>query len=173
MKHRIFLSASLAVAVLAAAGALAQNRDDLVLARVNNEEITRRQLVARLIEYRGEESVEKMINRAILNGWFAIGFGGSAVLAAIAAVLHLGDPSLPWIIAALVLYVSTLVTTFGINVPLNNALDASGDPARSPDATAVRTAFEARWVRWNIVRTLVCVLALGCLAWALLVRGAP
>ena len=67
MKHRILLPASLAVAILAAAGALAQNRDDLVLARVNNEEITRRQLVARLIEYRGEESVEKMINRAILN----------------------------------------------------------------------------------------------------------
>jgi uncharacterized membrane protein len=113
------------------------------------------------------------INRAILNGWFAIGFGGSAVLAAIAAVLHLGDPSLPWIIAALVLYVSTLVITFSVNVPLNNALDASGDPARSPDVPAVRAAFEARWVRWNTVRTLVCVLALGCLAWALLVRGAP
>ncbi len=115
----------------------------------------------------------RQINRAILNGWFAIGFGGSAVLAAIAAVLHLGDPSLPWIIAALVLYVSTLVVTFSVNVPLNNALDASGDPAGSRDAPAVRAAFESRWVRWNTVRTLVCVLALGCLAWALMVRGAP
>ena len=97
----------------------------------------------------------RQINRAILNGWFAIGFGGSAALAAIAAVLHLGDPSLPWIIAALVLYVSTLVVTFSVNVPLNNALDASGGPAGSRDAAAVRAAFESRWVRWNTVRTLL------------------
>jgi uncharacterized membrane protein len=104
----------------------------------------------------------RQINRAILNGWFAIGFGGSAVLAAIAALLHRGDPALPWIVAALLLYVSTRVITVSVNVPLNNALDASGglDPA------AVRAAFEDRWVRWNTVRTVVCAAAFGCLAWA-------
>jgi len=58
---------SLAAGLAAAAGAAwAQGLDDLVLARVNTEEVTRRQLVARLIEYRGEESREKMINRVLL-----------------------------------------------------------------------------------------------------------
>lgn len=66
MKRALFLPVTLAFTLLAAAGAVAQNRDNLVLARVNGEEITRRQLVERLIEYRGEESVEKMVNRAIL-----------------------------------------------------------------------------------------------------------
>jgi parvulin-like peptidyl-prolyl isomerase len=46
----------------------AQNKavDDLVLASVNGEEITRRELVIRLLEYRGEVAREKMISRAIL-----------------------------------------------------------------------------------------------------------
>jgi hypothetical protein len=58
-------------AALLAAGALmgavrAQSLNDLVLASVNDEPITRRQLIQRLIEYRGEESLEKMINRVLL-----------------------------------------------------------------------------------------------------------
>jgi Predicted integral membrane protein len=118
--------------------------------------------------------VMRQINRAIRNGWFAIAFGGSAVLTALAAVLHLGDPAaLPWILAALALYASTLVVTFRVNVPLNDALDAAGDPeARDPrEAAAVRAAFEARWVRWNTCRTLACLLAFTCLAVAVLLRG--
>lgn len=116
------------------------------------------------------------INRAILNGWFAIAFAGPAVLTALAAVLHLGGPALPWILAALILYVATLAVTFGVNVPLNNALDVAGDPVTVRDPAriaAARAAFEARWVRWNTYRTVACVLALGCLAVALLLRPAP
>ncbi|MER6824390.1 DUF1772 domain-containing protein, partial [Streptosporangium sp. NPDC000563] len=33
------------------------------------------------------------------------------------------------------------------------------------------TRFEAAWVRWNLVRTLACVAAFGCLTWALVVYG--
>ena len=59
---------------------------------------------------------------------------------------------LPWIAAALVLYVATLVITIGFNVPLNNELAAAGDPDRIRDLAAVRERFEAAWVRWNIAR---------------------
>jgi uncharacterized membrane protein len=113
-------------------------------------------------------------NAAILNGWFAVGFGGALVLSLLAAVLHLGGdwrPVLPWIAAAVVLYVVVLAITFGINVPLNDQLQAAGDPDRIADLAAVRGRFEATWVRWNVVRSLASTAALGCLAWALLLHG--
>src|SRR6185436_2994107 len=43
-------------------------------------------------------------NAAIRGGWFGICFGGALLFAAAAAVLHLGRPGLPWIVAGLVLY---------------------------------------------------------------------
>lgn len=117
------------------------------------------------------------INVAILNGWFALGFGGALVLTVLATALHLGGDQrsvLPWVIAALVLYVATLVITGVVNVPLNNELEAAGPRDRIADAAelaAVRLHFEARWVRWNIVRALTSTGALGCLAWALVLHG--
>jgi uncharacterized membrane protein len=117
------------------------------------------------------------INVAILNGWFAVAFGGALVFTALAGVLHLGGdarPVLPWIAAALLLYVAVLLITFGINVPLNDALDGAGDPDRISDITrlaAVRERFEARWVRWNAARAVACTAALACLAWALVLHG--
>jgi uncharacterized membrane protein len=36
---------------------------------------------------------------------------------------------------------------------------------------AVREQFEAAWVRWNVVRTVACTLAFGCLSWALVLHG--
>lgn len=113
----------------------------------------------------------RQINRAIRNIWFAITFAGSAVFAGAAAVFHLGGPALPWILAALVLYVATLVVTFAVNVPLNDALDGAPDGGGEGEAAAARAAFEARWVRWHTGRTLACLLALGCLAVAALLRG--
>lgn len=109
------------------------------------------------------------INVAILNGWFALGFAGAAVFTLLAGLLHLGSdgrPALPWIVAAFVLYVVQYAITFGVNVPLNNALNAAGDPDRIADPAAVRERFEASWVRWNIARAVVCTAALACLALA-------
>ncbi|MET9291221.1 DUF1772 domain-containing protein [Streptomyces sp. NPDC003077] len=115
------------------------------------------------------------INRAILNGWFALVFAGTPVFTAVAAALHLRDDgrsALPWILASLVLYVAVLVITRVVNIPLNNRLDAAGDPGRLPDSelAQVRADFEERWVRWNVVRTLLNTAALGCLTWALIVH---
>ena len=116
----------------------------------------------------------QQINVAIINPWFFISFFGALVFTALAAVLHLrgdGRGVLPWIAAALVLYVATLVITIGFNVPLNNELAAAGDPDRITNLAAVRERFEAAWVRWNIARTVACTVAFGCLIWALVLHG--
>jgi uncharacterized membrane protein len=109
------------------------------------------------------------VNRAILNGWFAIAFGGAPLFTAVALLLHLGAghrAPLPWLVAALVLYLAQLVITFAVNVPLNNALDAV-DPG-TDDLAAARGRFEAPWVRWNLVRTLLVTGAFGALIGAAL-----
>ena len=114
------------------------------------------------------------INRAILNGWFALGFGGSLVLLALGVALHVPDDqhaALPGLIVALVLYVVTLVVTFGFNVPLNDAIDAAGRPDAVADLGAVRERFEQSWVRWNLVRTLASTGAVLALGQALVMYG--
>ncbi|GAA1996315.1 hypothetical protein GCM10009799_23690 [Nocardiopsis rhodophaea] len=112
------------------------------------------------------------INVAILNGWFALAFGGAPVLMIAAAAVQLGAGGrtavLSWIVAALVLYAAMLVITFAINIPLNNQLDAAGAPKQIDDATSVRRQFEATWVRWNIVRAVVSTGSFACLVWSLM-----
>ncbi|WP_333767557.1 anthrone oxygenase family protein [Streptomyces sp. IBSBF 2435] len=114
------------------------------------------------------------VNAAILNGWFALAFGGALVLGVLAAVMHRGGEgrsALPWIIAGVVLYTASLVITMGFSVPLNDRLADAGAPGRLHDPAAVRARFESTWVHWNIARTLVTTGALGCLAWAMRVAG--
>jgi uncharacterized membrane protein len=116
----------------------------------------------------------RRINVSILNGWFGLAFGGALVLGVAAVVLHWrgeGRDALPWIIAGVVLYAASLVITMAVNVPLNDRLDAAGDPSRITDPAAVREKFESAWVHWNTARTLTCVAALGCLGWAMRAAG--
>ena len=107
------------------------------------------------------------IDRAIMNPWFMMAFFGALVLTGLAAALHLsGDRRnlLPWIGAAFVLYLIAVVITMAVNVPLNDALRAAGDPARIGDLAQVRQHFnEARWSAWNLVRTVTSTAAFGCL----------
>lgn len=82
------------------------------------------------------------IDQAIINPWFmGGGFIGALVFTIVAAITHIGREGLPWIAAALVLYLVTFVITVTINVPLNNALKAAGDPDRIADLAAVRERF--------------------------------
>jgi uncharacterized membrane protein len=112
------------------------------------------------------------IDRAIINPLFMATFFGAAVLTAAAAALHLGDAAAPWIIAALVLYAAVFVITIAVNVPLNDAIKAAGDPDSISDLTAVRERFdEARWAGWNVVRAVASTAAFGCLLWALIEFG--
>jgi uncharacterized membrane protein len=113
------------------------------------------------------------IDRAIINPLFMLAFLGALVLAAVAAGLNAGEPMvLWWVAAACVLYLAVVVITIAVNVPLNDAMKAAGDPDRIADLAAVREQFdEARWVAWNIVRAILSAVAFGCLAWALVAYG--
>jgi uncharacterized membrane protein len=113
------------------------------------------------------------IDRAIINPLFMLWFLGALAFAAASAALLGGERSvLPWIAVALVLYVAAFVITIAVNVPLNDALKAAGEPDHISDLAAVRARFdEARWVAWNTVRAVLSTVALGCLAWALVQYG--
>ena len=114
------------------------------------------------------------MDKAIINPWFMAAFLGALILTGVAAVLHLsGDKRnvLPWIGAAFVLYLVAVVITLAVNVPLNDAIKAAGDPAHIGDPAAVRRHFdEARWSAWNLVRTLTSTAAFGCLIAAAMIH---
>ncbi|AQT70615.1 hypothetical protein B1K54_01725 [Streptomyces sp. fd1-xmd] len=114
------------------------------------------------------------INVAILNGWFLLGYVGALVFSAAAVVLHAvgggGRDALGPLIGALVAYLAAMVVTARINIPLNNALEQAGPVDRIGDPAAVRRAFEAPWVRANMWRAVLCTVALGLLAWALVLH---
>jgi uncharacterized membrane protein len=109
----------------------------------------------------------QQINRAILNGWFMLCFLGAALFGAVAVILVAVDGDTAVLVPAALgftLYVVQLAVTGRINIPLNNGLDAAG----SSDPEAARRTFERPWVRWNNVRTVLCVLATAAWCWALL-----
>jgi uncharacterized membrane protein len=114
------------------------------------------------------------IDRAIINVWFIPVFLGALILTAVAAVLSIGEErndALPWAVAAFVLYLPVVVSTMRVNVPLNDAIKAAGEPDRI-DLAAVRRDFdEPRWRRWNLFRAIASTAAFGCLAWALVEYG--
>ena len=93
------------------------------------------------------------MNAAILNPVFGLVFGGPLVFGVVAVATRLPDgDGIGWIGTAVVLYVATLVITGVVNVPLNNRLDSTEPPE------AARALFERSWVRWNVVRTVLCTL---------------
>jgi uncharacterized membrane protein len=70
------------------------------------------------------------------------------------------------------LYVVAFVITIGVNVPLNDAIKAAGDPDRIADLAGVRARFnETKWTSWHLVRTVTTLGAFGCLTWALVLFG--
>ncbi|GAB3542601.1 DUF1772 domain-containing protein [Arthrobacter tecti] len=95
------------------------------------------------------------INRAIQNPLFALIFFGAFLFPALALLLDLSGPqvaALP-IGLGLVLYSVGLGITFAVNIPLNLRLE------RGHNDQSVRRGFEARWVRWNTVRSVLCAAA--------------
>jgi uncharacterized membrane protein len=113
------------------------------------------------------------IDRAIVNPWFMVtAFMGALIFTAAAVLTSLGRASLPWVAAALGLYLVAFVVTVAVNLPLNDALNAAGDPDHIRDLSGVREHFhETRWAAWNLVRVVSSTGAFACLAWALVVYG--
>ena len=112
------------------------------------------------------------VDRAILNPLFlGLGFIGALLLTLLAGLFSLKEKALPWIAVAFVLYLVTVILTIAVNVPLNDALKAAGDP-NTIDVAAARAAFdEAKWTTFNLVRTILAIVSFGLLGWALYLTG--
>lgn len=118
----------------------------------------------------------QQIDTAIVGPFLLVFFLGPLAFGSLAAALHLGQDdrsALVWIASAVVLQLAMAVITLRINVPLNDAIKAAGNPNQIGDIAAVRERFnEARWVRWNLVRALAATVSFGFLAWSLVLTGA-
>jgi len=112
------------------------------------------------------------VDRAIINPVFlGIGFFGALIFTAVAGLLSLKEKALPWIAIAFVLYLAVVIITVSVNVPMNDAIKAAGDP-NTIDVAAVRAAFdESKWRAFNLVRVVLNTVAFGLLAWALVLTG--
>jgi uncharacterized membrane protein len=113
--------------------------------------------------------VMQKINVVIQNPVFFAALFGAPVASGVALWLHSSDSGgvSGWTIAALALNVVGFLITVVANVPLNNALDAAGDPATIADPAAVRRRFERTWNAWNVARAAVTAAAVVCLGLAL------
>jgi uncharacterized membrane protein len=115
------------------------------------------------------------LDRAIVNPWFLVtSFLGAPVLTVASALFYLQEPArgvLSWVLVALVLDLTTVGITVGVNVPANDRLKAAGD-VDDAEAAAVRSEFdERRWVRWNLVRVVLSVSGFVALLWSLVLAG--
>jgi uncharacterized membrane protein len=117
----------------------------------------------------------QQLDEAIEQPRFMPVFVGAIVFMGVAAALHLGGDDrsvLPWVLAALVLYLAVVVITGTVHVPLNHELRDAGNPDLIADLAAVRERFdEARWKAWNVVRAVLCTTAFGLLSWTLVLHG--
>jgi uncharacterized membrane protein len=105
----------------------------------------------------------RAVNAAILNPVFGLLFGGSLVVALLAAVLAWDTDARGWVVAGAVLQVVTVGVTMLANVPRNEELAAGDGPA-----DRLRADYESRWNAWNVVRTATGVAATTSLAAACL-----
>lgn len=100
---------------------------------------------------------------------FFVVFVGSIV--AQVAALILGFPSLSTVgrlllvAAVAIIILGMLAPTVAVNLPLNNEIQTyTVDAMTEPEHAAARHTFEARWNRWNLVRTLASSLSFAFLA---------
>lgn len=87
---------------------------------------------------------------------------GSVLSLIVASILGIASltatPRLVLIVATIVYIGGVQVPTIAINVPLNNALQrVDTRSASDPVVQRARNAFESRWNRWNLGRTIVAV----------------
>ncbi|MEM7762510.1 MAG: DUF1772 domain-containing protein [Pseudomonadota bacterium] len=111
----------------------------------------------------------QMIDGVIQAGQAAFGvvWVGSLVaiiVAAALAVLQLDGVMRAVTVTSAIWYiVGVQIPTFTVNIPLNNALQRLDVERMNADALHdARRAFEPRWVRWNLIRTInACAVSLA------------
>ncbi|MBJ8340228.1 DUF1772 domain-containing protein [Antrihabitans sp. YC3-6] len=126
------------------------------------------------VDNRAAVDVMQRINSVIVNPMFMLTFLGAPLATVGAVALVLGKDTrslLAWVAAAAVLNIVATIITIALNVPLNDQLDAVGDPSRLGDPAAAWADFYSSWVNWNIVRAVAHTAAFGTLAWALVLLG--
>ncbi|MCY0947342.1 MULTISPECIES: anthrone oxygenase family protein [Streptomyces] len=107
------------------------------------------------------------------NGLFGMAFVIALLACAASAVVEFrkGRRGVAiWVAAAAAAYLVVLMITFSVNIPLNNELADAGDAAKMTDFSVV-DKFKGTWVSTNIVRTLLCTVALTALSRALILYG--
>jgi uncharacterized membrane protein len=106
------------------------------------------------------------MNSAILNPLFGLVFGGAAVLCAALAITAPFTTDEPHAVlrgvGAALYVVGVFALTMGINVPMNNALDAAD--AGSAAGVELWRDYLRRWTTWNHVRTVAGAAATALLA---------
>jgi len=109
------------------------------------------------------------INVVILNPLFLTIFMGTALICAILAVRAIigwSGAGSAWLLAGSLLYiVGILLVTIIFNVPLNDALAATGP--ETSEGASLWTRYLAEWVPWNHVRTVSGIASLACFILAL------
>lgn len=115
------------------------------------------------------------VNATIRNAAFAPAFFGAALLSFVSGLVFLRDSdrliALLVGAAALLYLLGAFALTATINVPLNNWLADQGSAATLTDPAAIRTAYEAKWVFWNLIRTINSGLAFLLMLGALWLDG--
>ena len=104
------------------------------------------------------------LNKAILNPAFFLIFWGSILSLMLATILHYEQPlsSIFWLllIATVVYLIGSIAVTFSGNIPLNNSLEIFKLNSSSVEEIKLqRTAFESRWNKLNMIRTISSSLA--------------
>jgi len=120
---------------------------------------------------RGFIEAMQAVNATIRNAAFAPAFFGAALLSFVSTLVFLRDSvrliALLVGTAALLYLLGAFALTAAINVPLNNWLADQGPAATLTDPAAIRAAYEAKWVFWNLIRAvnsgLAFLLMLGAL----------
>ena len=97
-------------------------------------------------------AVMQEVNRVIVSPLFLLLFLGTGVAGVVAAVLDVRAAP-----GAALYVVGALGVTMAVNVPLNNRLDAEGEP--------VWARYLARWTAWNHVRAIAATGSAVLLAW--------
>jgi uncharacterized membrane protein len=107
----------------------------------------------------------KVMDRVIQdnNPLFMLVWLGSAVVLMASALLGIwnltGADRLLVVIACAVFILGVQLPTVSINIPLNNRLQSQAlETLTGAELRGLRERFEARWVRWNSIRTVAATL---------------